>query len=121
MSSFGARVTTSYNNDVKMFHVKHSSLSDAETGKNLVQQVLNIHSAHKHLKRPNCPAQILCRKFGPGTTPQYLDSRRFHSLQSNSQRRPVTFSRHHTGSGRSFSQNPANSRDQGVDPRPCLS
>ncbi len=46
MRSFGASMATTDNNDVKMFHVKHSSLPDAKARENFIQQMLDIHAAH---------------------------------------------------------------------------
>ena len=53
----GSGVPASDHDDVVMFHVKHSLLSDAEARENFVQQVLDIHPTEQRFERPSRLAQ----------------------------------------------------------------
>jgi hypothetical protein len=48
--------------DIVVFHVK-PSLTDAEAGENLAQQVVNIHSADEGIQCPDSLPQMLRRQL----------------------------------------------------------
>ena len=64
MRSLCARMTTTNNEDFKMFHVKHSILKSllpkTEAGEYFIQKILDIDMPHKHFKRPRGQTK-LCR------------------------------------------------------------
>jgi hypothetical protein len=50
MCGIGSSVAASDNDDVKMFHVKHSLLSEAKAREYFIQQMLYIYPAYKGIK-----------------------------------------------------------------------
>ncbi|VVT10428.1 hypothetical protein RV134_260279 [Roseovarius sp. EC-HK134] len=46
-----ASMPTTNNNDVKMFHVKHLSFTQAEAGENFIEHHLDINTSYQRIKR----------------------------------------------------------------------
>src|SRR5690606_35201459 len=75
MGSFSTGVTAANYDDIKisMFHVKHSLLSQTETGENLIKNILNPDPSDKHIQASDRQMQILGGQFSPIRAFLYLD------------------------------------------------
>jgi hypothetical protein len=50
MGSFGPSVSSTNDDHIKMFHVKHSLLAQAKAGKHLIENILDINAANQHVQ-----------------------------------------------------------------------
>jgi hypothetical protein len=65
MRSLGPRVPATDHNDIilRMFHVKHSLLSNAKAAEYLIEKRFDIHAPHKCIYRSNGRSDILSQKI----------------------------------------------------------
>ncbi len=61
---FCTSMPTANDNDIKMFHVKQPSFSDAETGEDFPKQHLHVHPANQAFQRSGGSPQMLRRDLG---------------------------------------------------------
>src|SRR5690606_24361040 len=53
-------------------------LSDAETGEDVVQKILDIHPANQGIQPADAAPQVFCRNLGPRWPRSYFIASRFH-------------------------------------------
>jgi hypothetical protein len=72
MSRLCSGVPATYDDNIKMFHVKQSLFPNTETGENFVQQMLHIDSANQRIQRPNSSVQFFRSNLGATRRVQYV-------------------------------------------------
>ncbi len=63
MRGFASRVTAPHDDNIIVFHVKHSLLSNAKTAEDLIQQMLHVDPAHQRIQSTQCCPEIFCGQF----------------------------------------------------------